>query len=88
MAICPFVIINITSNQASTGIASESDFSPTSIRHDLTLKRSYIAYVYSASELLDTAADYFFESAKLVHDNDRKWRIYRDKIKHFADERK
>jgi hypothetical protein len=60
------------------------DFTPASIRNDLTKTRSYPAYLYSASELLDTAADYFTESAKLVHDNDRKWRIFRDKLKHLA----
>ena len=37
-------------------------------------------YLYSASELLDRAADLAAESAALVHDNERRWRVFRERV--------
>jgi hypothetical protein len=50
------------------------DLTPAGIRADLGAARSCPAYLYSASELLDRAADLTSESATLVHDNERRWR--------------
>jgi hypothetical protein len=57
------------------------DLSPSSIRGDLAGPRSYPDYLYSASELLDRAADILSESATLVHDNERRWRVFRQRVK-------
>ena len=52
------------------------DFSPRALRADLAGPRSSPAYLYSASELIDRAADLMAESAILVHDNERRWRAF------------
>jgi hypothetical protein len=56
------------------------DFSPTVLRADLEGERSSAAYLYSASELLDRGADLLAESAVLVHDNERRWRVFAERV--------
>jgi hypothetical protein len=56
------------------------DFSPDSIRKDLEQSKITPDYLYSASELIDRAADLASISGMLVHDNERRWRVFRDKI--------
>ncbi|MGW7356315.1 hypothetical protein ACWGI0_06500 [Streptomyces sp. NPDC054802] len=57
------------------------DFAPAALRADLVGERTAPAYLYSASELLDRAADLMTESATLVHDNERRWRIFRARVR-------
>ncbi|CCK24999.1 hypothetical protein BN159_0620 [Streptomyces davaonensis JCM 4913] len=57
------------------------DFAPAALRVDLGGERTAPAYLYSASELLDRAADLMTESATLVHDNERRWRIFRARVR-------
>lgn len=56
------------------------EFSKDSIRKDLAGPRFYPEYLYSVTELLDRAADLSSESGVLVHDNERRWRVFRKKI--------
>jgi hypothetical protein len=56
------------------------DFSPDSVRKDLKHSKIGPSYLYSASELIDRAADLASISGMLVHDNERRWRVFRDKI--------
>jgi hypothetical protein len=56
------------------------DFKPKTIRNDLKGLKSIPNYLYSASELIDHAADMASKSAMLVHDNERRWRVFREKI--------
>ncbi|MEU0398035.1 hypothetical protein ABZ208_35845 [Streptomyces sp. NPDC006208] len=56
------------------------DFSPAALRADLGGERKAPAYLYSASELLDRAADLLAQSAMLVHENERRWRVFRARI--------
>lgn len=51
-------------------------FSPAALRADLGSERNAPAYLFSASELLDRAADLLAESATLVRDNERRWRVF------------
>jgi hypothetical protein len=53
------------------------DFAPAALRKDLAGDRRAPAYLYSSSELLDRAADLSAESAVLVHENERRWRVFR-----------
>ena len=55
------------------------DFTPAFIRSDMSGARIIPARLRSASELIDRAADLAAESATLVHDNDRRWRIFRER---------
>jgi hypothetical protein len=56
------------------------DFSPDALRSDLEGGRTSSAYVYSAAELLDRAADLLAESATLVHENERRWRVFAERV--------
>jgi hypothetical protein len=67
-------------------IMNQVDFKPESIRKDLLGPRMYYKYLYSASELLDRAADIASESSVLVHDNERRWRIFREAIVKMSNE--
>lgn len=57
------------------------DFSPAALRQDLAGERQSVAYLYSASELIDRAADLIAASATLVHENDRRWRIFGERVR-------
>lgn len=61
-------------------ILDHIEFTPEKIRDDLKSIRSYPGYLYSAAELLDRAADLSSESAILVHDNERRWRVFRRRV--------
>jgi hypothetical protein len=67
-------------------ILDQVDFEPKSIREDLLGPRIYFEYLYSASELLDRAADVASESSVMVHDNERRWRVFRKKIVKMKEE--
>ena len=56
------------------------DLSPRGVRADLGGPRLLPSYLHSASELLDRAADLAAESAGLVHDNERRWRVFRRRV--------
>ncbi len=57
------------------------DFAPAALRADLGGERTAPSYLYSASELLDRAADLMAESATLVHANERRWRVFRTRVR-------
>ena len=57
------------------------DFSPEAVRADLAGGRHNAAYLYSASELLDRAADLIAESSTLVHENEPRWRKFGDRVR-------
>ena len=61
-------------------IIGRVDFSPAALRIDLAGERAAAAYLYSASELLDRAADLAVQSASLVHDNERRWRTFSERV--------
>ncbi|WP_329310019.1 hypothetical protein [Streptomyces sp. NBC_01262] len=62
------------------------DFSPAALRADLRGERNAPAYLYSASELIDRAADLMAESAMLVHENERRWRMFRARVRQLQSE--
>jgi hypothetical protein len=57
------------------------DFSPDAVRADLAGDRRDAAYLYSGSELIDRAADLLAQSATLVHENERRWRIFGQRVR-------
>ena len=62
-------------------ILEQIDFHPQAIRDDISTRKRYPDLLYSASELLDRAADLSSEFAMLIHDNERRWRVFRQKVK-------
>jgi hypothetical protein len=66
-------------------LLEQLDFTPAAVREDLRGQRSYVGYLYSASELIDRAADLASEFAVLVHDNERRWRVFRARVATVVD---
>jgi len=56
------------------------DFAPKALRADLGGARHVPGYLYSAAELAGRAADLLSESAGLVHDNERRWRVFHQRV--------
>ena len=65
-------------------IIGQLELSPPAIRADLASARTFPGYLYSASEVLDRAADLAAESATLVHENERRWRVFRARASTLA----
>ncbi|MFI6445664.1 hypothetical protein [Kitasatospora sp. NPDC050543] len=61
-------------------ILDRVDFSPGALRADLAAGALAPKRLYSAAELVARAADLLSESAGLVHDNERRWRIFRARV--------
>ncbi|HSP02630.1 MAG TPA: hypothetical protein VLR27_03970 [Acidimicrobiales bacterium] len=61
------------------------DFAPAAVRADLTGQRVLPRRLYSAAELLARAADLLSESAGLVHDNERRWRVFHRCVSEVVD---
>jgi hypothetical protein len=60
------------------------DFTPKVLRDDLGGPRHVPGYLYSAAELADRAADLMSDSAGLVHDNERRWRVFHQRVEALA----
>jgi hypothetical protein len=56
------------------------DFTPQALRDDLAGPRQVPGYLFAAAELIDRAADVLSDSAGLVHDNERRWRVFRARV--------
>lgn len=61
-------------------ILDKVDLGPSSVRHDLAGPRFSPQYLYAAAELIDRAADLEAEAATLVHDNERRWRVFQQRV--------
>jgi hypothetical protein len=61
-------------------ILERVDFSPAALRADLADGRVAAGLVYSAAELISHAADLCSDSAGLVHANERRWRVFRQRV--------
>ena len=56
------------------------DFAPASLRADLAGPGVSVHRVYSAAEMIDHAADLLSDFARLVHDNERRWRVVHQRV--------
>ena len=64
----------------AVAILDRVDFTAAGLRADLAGDRSTPAYVFSAAEFLDQAADLTLRSATLVRGNERRWRVFHDRV--------
>ena len=55
------------------------DLTPAAVRADLAGPRVASCRVFAAAEVVSRAADLCCESAALVHDNERRWRVTRER---------
>ena len=69
----------------SLDVLAQVDFAPAALREDLAGPRWNSAYLLTASELLDAAADLFARSSTLVHENERRWRIFGDRVRELRE---
>ncbi len=60
------------------------DFSPTAVRADLAGDNLSSRRLYSAAEMIDHAADLFSEFAGIVHDNERRWHVFRARVEQIV----
>jgi hypothetical protein len=56
------------------------DFAGGALRADLRGPRRSPGYLFSAAELIDQAADLNALGATLVHQNERRWRVFRQRL--------
>ncbi|SDL88111.1 hypothetical protein SAMN05660642_01116 [Geodermatophilus siccatus] len=56
------------------------ELTPAALRADLAGARVAPGRLYAAAEVVSRAADLCCESAELVHDNERRWRVTRGRI--------
>jgi hypothetical protein len=65
-------------------ILDRVDFTPAALRADLAGKRVSVGRVSSAAEMIDHAADLLSEFAGLVHDNERRWRVFHARVEQIV----
>jgi hypothetical protein len=67
-------------------ILDQIDFAPSALRADLAERRLVPRYLYSAAELIDHAADLLAQGAVLVHESERRWRIFSERVETLREE--
>lgn len=70
----------------SVEILHQIDFTPSALRADLDGRCVTPRRLYSSAELVNRAADLLSDSAGLVHENERRWRVFRARVQALADE--
>lgn len=68
-------------------ILDRVEFTPSALRVDLAGPRRATPLVRSAAEIVNRAADLCSESAGLVNDNERRWRVFRERVVGITDDR-
>jgi hypothetical protein len=56
------------------------DFTPAALRADIAGPRRAAALLHSVAEIVNRAADLCGDSAGLVNDNERRWRVFRARV--------
>ncbi len=64
----------------ANAILARVDYTTAGLRSDLAGGRHAVGWVSSAAELIDHAANLTVQSATLVRQNERKWRIFHDRV--------
>jgi hypothetical protein len=68
----------------AVSILEQIDFTPAALRQDLAGPRTAPAYLFSAAELINHAADLSAASSVLTHENERRWRIFHQRIERIT----
>lgn len=61
-------------------ILDNVDYTPAALRADLAGPRRSASLLHSAAEIINRAADLCSDSAGLVNDNERRWRVFRERV--------
>lgn len=65
-------------------ILDHIDLTPAAVRLDMAGPRRFPGLLHSSAELINRAADLCSESAGLVNDNERRWRIFRERVQQIV----
>ena len=68
----------------AVAVMERVDFSPAALRKDLAGARSAPGYLYAAAELINHAADLAAASSVLTHENERRWRIFHERVEQIT----
>jgi hypothetical protein len=60
------------------------DFTPAALRKDLAGARSAASYLYAAAELINHAADLSAASSVLIHEDERRWRTFHERVEQIT----
>jgi hypothetical protein len=65
--------------QRAADLLDKVDYTPAALRADLAGPRRSAALLHSAAEIINRAADLCSDSAGMVNDNERRWRVFRER---------
>jgi hypothetical protein len=68
----------------AVSILERIDFTPAALRKDLAGARTAPAYLFSAAEMINHAADMSAASSVLTHENERRWRIFHERVEQIG----
>jgi hypothetical protein len=71
----------------ANAILARVDFTAAALRADLAEERHAVDLVFSTAELIDQAADLMVESSTLVRQNERRWRVFHERLGALACDR-
>ncbi len=66
-------------------LLEQVEFTPAALRTDLASDRVAPRYLFAASELIDHAADLLAQSSVITRDNERRWRVFHQRISEITD---
>jgi hypothetical protein len=70
--------------QRAADLLDRVDFTPAALRANLARAQVSSGRLYSVAEMLDHAADLLSDYAGLVHDNERRWRAFHERVAQVA----
>ena len=70
--------------QRSVDILDRVDFSPAGLRRDLADQHVSAKLLYGAAEIISHAADLLSDSAGFDNDNERRWRVFRARVREIV----
>ena len=66
-------------------LLEQVEFTPAALRTDLESDRVAPRYLFAASELIDHAADLLAQSSVITRANERRWRVFHQRISEITD---
>jgi hypothetical protein len=68
----------------AVSIMERINFTPAGLRADLAGPRTAPGYLFSAAEMINHAADLSAASSVRTHEDERRWRIFHDRVGQVA----
>jgi hypothetical protein len=68
----------------AVAVMERVDFAPAALRENLAGAQSAAAYLFATAELINHAADLAAASSVLTHENERRWRIFHERVEQIT----